>query len=227
MTMIRIGGCCASMVRICTGEVWVRSTGGGCVALCRQVERVVVGARRVVCGDVQRAEIDPVDFDVRTFGDRAAHGAEDGGDLLHRAADRVDQAGLARARRQGGVEPLVRQAGVQLGVFQCRAARLDQGGQGVLEPVQRGAPLAALFGRGLAEVAQQPGQAAVPAEQWRCGQRPRRAGRRRQRGQLRFRPGRRRGRRSCGLARARRQPFPPSPRVERKCPGLAVRPAPS
>ena len=25
-TMMRIGGCCASIVRICTGEVWVRST---------------------------------------------------------------------------------------------------------------------------------------------------------------------------------------------------------
>ena len=29
MTMTRIGGCCVSMVRICTGEVCVRSTGGG------------------------------------------------------------------------------------------------------------------------------------------------------------------------------------------------------
>ncbi len=25
-TMMRSGGCCASIVRICTGEVWVRST---------------------------------------------------------------------------------------------------------------------------------------------------------------------------------------------------------
>ena len=44
------------------------------------------------------------------------------------------------------------------------AAGLDQGGQRVLEPVQRGAALAALLGRGLAEVAQQGGEAAVAAE---------------------------------------------------------------
>jgi hypothetical protein len=29
MTMVRIGGGWFSMVRICTGDVWVRSTGGG------------------------------------------------------------------------------------------------------------------------------------------------------------------------------------------------------
>ena len=148
MTMTRIGGGCASMVRICTGEVCVRSTGGGALPRCRQVERVVVGARGVVRGDVERGEIHPVGFDVGAVGDRAAHGAEDRGDLLHGAADRVDQAGLARARRQGGIEALGRQAGVEFGVLQRGAAGLDQGGQRVLEPVQRGTALAALLGRG-------------------------------------------------------------------------------
>ena len=80
----------------------------------------------------------------------AAHGAEDRRDLLHGAADRMDQAGLARARRQGGIETFGGQPGVEFGVLQCGAAGLDQGGERVLEPVQRGAALAALLGRGLA-----------------------------------------------------------------------------
>ena len=134
------------------------------VARARQVERVVVGARGMVRRDVERAEIHPVGFDVGTIGDRAAHGAEDRGDLLHGAADRMDQAGLARARRQGGIEAFGGQAGVEFGVLQRGTAGLDQGGQRVLQPVQRGTALAALLGRGLAEVAQQRGQAAVAAE---------------------------------------------------------------
>ena len=134
------------------------------VALRRQVERVLVGARGMMRRDVERGEIHPVGFDVGAFGDRAAHGAEDRGDLLHGAADRVDQAGLARARRQGGVEAFCRQPGVEFGVLQFGAAGLDQGGERVLELVQRGAALAALLGRGLAEVAQQGGEPAVAAE---------------------------------------------------------------
>ena len=57
-----------------------------------------------------------------------------------------------------------RQAGVEFGVLQRGAAGLDQAGQRVLQPVQRGAALAALLGRGLAEVAQQRGEAAVAAQ---------------------------------------------------------------
>ncbi len=83
-----------------------------------QVERVVVGARRVMRRDVERAEIVPVALDVRSFGDGEAHGAEDRRDLLHRAADRMDQAGGARARRQRGIEPLGGEAGVECGRFQ-------------------------------------------------------------------------------------------------------------
>ena len=134
------------------------------VALCRQVERVVVGARGMVRWDVERAEIHPVGFDVGAFGDRAAHGAEDRGDLLHGAADRVDQASLAGTRRQRGIEAFGGQAGVEFGVFQGGAAGFDEPGQRVLELVQRGSALAALLGRGLAEVAQQCGQASIAAK---------------------------------------------------------------
>ena len=63
-----------------------------------------------------------------------------------------------------GSSRLGRQARIEFGVFQFGAAGLDQGGQRVLELVQRGTALAALLGRGLAEVAQQAGQPAVAAE---------------------------------------------------------------
>ena len=45
-TMMRIGGFCASIVRICTGEVWVRSTSREPSARSRQVEGVVLLAGR-------------------------------------------------------------------------------------------------------------------------------------------------------------------------------------
>ncbi len=134
------------------------------VALRGKVERVVVGAGGMMRRDVQRAEIQPVGFHVGTLGDLAAHGAEDRGNLLHGAADRVDQAGLARARRQGRVEAFGGQAGVKVRGFQRNAARFDESGERVLELVQRGAPFPALVGRGLAKVTQQRRQAAVAAQ---------------------------------------------------------------
>ena len=76
----------------------------------------------------------------------------------------MDQAGLARTRRQGGIEALGRQAGVEFGILQFGAAGLDQGGERVLEPVQIGTALAALLGRGASEIAQQGGETAVAAE---------------------------------------------------------------
>ena len=67
--MTRNGKSRVSIARDCTGEVWVRSTRGGRVADRRQIERVLVGARRMVRRDVERAEIVPVALDVRPFGD--------------------------------------------------------------------------------------------------------------------------------------------------------------
>ena len=104
------------------------------------------------------------DLDVGAFGDLAAHGAEDGGDFFHRAADGVDGAAVAGAGRQGGIETLGGEAGVECGVFQFGAAGFDEGCERVLELVKRGATFAALLGRGLAEVAEQSSEAAVAAE---------------------------------------------------------------
>ena len=129
-----------------------------------QIEGVMVGARRVMRGDVQRAEVEPVAFDIGAIDHAAAHGAEDRGDFLHGAGDGVDQAGLARARRQGWIDAFGQQAGVESGVLELDFPRFDRRGQGVFQPIKRGAAVLALFGRRLAEVAQHPGQAAVAAE---------------------------------------------------------------
>ncbi len=72
---------------------------------------------------------------------------------------------VSRGRgRQRGIEAFGSQAGIEFGVFQRGAAGFDQSGERVLELVQRGTALAALFGRGLAEVAEQGGEASVAAE---------------------------------------------------------------
>ena len=188
MTITRIGGSCVSMVRICTGEVCVRSTGGGSLPRRgRQIERVVVGARRMMRRDVQRAEIVPVAFDVRTLGDGAAHGAEDRGDFLHGAADRVDQAGLARTRRQGRIDAARRRGGRPARRFPARgagprsprSARPSAGS--ARRRVRAAAPAGSCRGRAAARSACRCGRAR------RCGPRPRRAGRWRRRARPRSR----------------------------------------
>ncbi len=88
----------------------------------------------------------------------------DGGDLLHGAADRVDQADLARTRRQRGVEAFGRKPAVEFGTFQVGPAGFDQGREGVLELVQCRAPFPTLLRWRLAEIAQQGSEPAVAAE---------------------------------------------------------------
>jgi hypothetical protein len=46
--MMRSGGFSLSMVLICTGLVWVRSTGAGAVGRLWKIERVVVLPRRML-----------------------------------------------------------------------------------------------------------------------------------------------------------------------------------
>ena len=99
--MIRNGGLPASMVRICTGLVWVRSSSGRPSPLGLQVEGVEHLPGRMLGRDVERLEIVPVVLDVRAFGHGEAHVGEDRDDLLGGLADRVDAA-LAAARAPAG-----------------------------------------------------------------------------------------------------------------------------
>jgi hypothetical protein len=134
------------------------------VALRGQIERVVIGARRMVRRDIERRKIHPIGLDVGAFGDFAAHGAEDGGDLLHRPADRVDAAVRVRTRRQGWIEPFRCQASVELGFLQFKAARFDASSERVLQPVQSSAALAALLWRGLPQITQECREATAAAQ---------------------------------------------------------------
>ncbi len=77
---MRSGGFSFSMVRICTGEVCVRSSKRsrcGFRFLLRDEERVLRVARRMVRRKIQRLEIVVVGLDLRTFFDRVAEIAED------------------------------------------------------------------------------------------------------------------------------------------------------
>ncbi len=94
-------------------------------------------AGRVLGRDVEGGEVVEVVLDVRPLGDGEAHLAEDGDDLVHRLADRVQLALGLRPRRQGDVDGLARQPRVERGGVQHRLARLDGRGDPVLERVQR------------------------------------------------------------------------------------------
>ena len=63
------------------------------------VERVHLGPRRVMTGNVQRIEIVPVILDLRPFGHRKAHIGENRRDLFCHLADGVDRAKAAGAAR--------------------------------------------------------------------------------------------------------------------------------
>ncbi len=58
----------------------------------RQIESIVHFARRVAGREIERSEIMEVILDVRTFGNRKAHVAENRYELFHRLSYRVDRA---------------------------------------------------------------------------------------------------------------------------------------
>ena len=97
------------MVRICTGEVCVRSSRRSRCGRrsCPAMNSVSWVSRAGMVGrKVQRLEIVVVAFDLRPFGDRITHGDEDGDDLVHRAQHRMAHAELAVNAGQGHVDAL-------------------------------------------------------------------------------------------------------------------------
>ena len=80
---MRTGGGCASIVRICTGEVCVRSTTSRRAG---DVEGVLHVARGVILGHRQRFEVVEVGLDLRPVGDGEAELREDRLDLAPRDA---------------------------------------------------------------------------------------------------------------------------------------------
>ena len=101
-----------------------------------QVEGVHHRAGWVVGGNVQRAEIIPVVFDVRAVLDGKTHGAENRRDLLGGAADRVDRPGNFGADGGGDVDPFRRQPALQRRRIQHRAAFRQRLGDDSFENIQ-------------------------------------------------------------------------------------------
>ena len=91
-------------------------------------ERVVHLARRMAGREVELGEIVVVALDVRPFGDRKAHVGENGGDLVHHLADRMDAAGLdaGQADGQRDVERLALELRLERRALQHRAPRRER-----------------------------------------------------------------------------------------------------
>jgi len=84
-------------------------------------------------GNVQRAKIEPVAFDIRALGERAAHAPKIAAisSMVRAIGDQPFRVG----GRQGGVDPLMRQTLIQ-GRIQARTSGIQSHGQRVLELVQ-------------------------------------------------------------------------------------------
>ena len=102
-------------------------------------------------GNVQRRKIVEVAFDVRAFGNGEPHLAEDRNHLVDGLADRMDAAGALGPLRQGDVDPVRREAGVQGLGLQHVLAGIDRVGDRVFQNVQLLAGIAAVLGRQLAD----------------------------------------------------------------------------
>ena len=128
------------------------------------VERVHLGPRRVMRGDVQRVEIIPVRVDARAFRDRESHIRKDRRHFLGHLADRMDRPGPAPTPRQGHVQPLGPQPLIQRGIAQSGLLR----GQGtrdlILQRIQRGTGHLPLLRAHLAQFAHLQAQLALLAQ---------------------------------------------------------------
>ena len=137
--MTRIGGFWLSIVRTCTGLVWVRRSLRSPMRVGLEKERVVHLARRMAGREVELGEIIVVALDVRPFGDGKAHLGENGGDLVHHLADRMDAAGLdaRQGDRQRDVERLALELRLERRPLEHRAPRRERFRDLILQRVDR------------------------------------------------------------------------------------------
>ncbi len=89
---MRIGGGAASIVRICTVEVWVRRK-----PAIGQIKCVLLVARRMIGRSVQRVEAMPFRLDVGAFGKRESHPAENTDRAIEHLRERMKRAEFMRA----------------------------------------------------------------------------------------------------------------------------------
>ena len=95
------------MVRICTGEVWVRRTSPDSCG--PDPEGVLQGARRVVRRHVEGVEVVPLGLDLGTLRPLVAHRDEQVGDPLHQRGQRVPGPGRDPVPGQRDVDGLLDQ----------------------------------------------------------------------------------------------------------------------
>ena len=135
MTM-RTGGGCYSMVRIWTGEVWVRISRRS-----RSGRRSWLAITSVSCvsragwpgGKFMRLEVVEVGFDLGPDADGVAQRRKDGDDLVHGAGDGVLGAGEAAGAGQRDVDGLGGEGGI---ARTCAGSLVEQAFDELLERVE-------------------------------------------------------------------------------------------
>ena len=91
------------------------------ITLCTvHIERVHLGACRVVARDIQRVKVIPIGINARAFSHGKPHLSEDGCHLFLDLRNRVDCTHRTFACWQSNVQPFVAQTFVQCGVRQTR-----------------------------------------------------------------------------------------------------------
>ena len=90
------------------------------IFVCIKEERIMHFARGMPFWEIQRREIVPVVFDVRSFSNGKAHIAKDGCNFLKHLHNRVQGTDMFRLWRQGHVELFSCQLRFQCFVFKCR-----------------------------------------------------------------------------------------------------------
>ena len=106
---MRTGGGCCSMVRICTGEVWVRRSRRSrerAAFLIGDDEGILRIARGMARREVHALEVVEVGFDLGTDADGVAQGGENTDDFVERARDGVLGTGEAARAGQSDVDGL-------------------------------------------------------------------------------------------------------------------------
>ncbi len=153
-------------MRTCTGLVWVRRTFRSPLLVGLEKERVVHLARRMAGREVELGEIVVVALDVRPFGDGEAHLGENGGDLVHHLADRMDAPGLDAGQGNGqrDVERLALELRLERRALEHRAPRRERFSDLILQRIDGRAVRLALVRRELAERREQRGDRSLLAE---------------------------------------------------------------
>src|SRR5688572_14075654 len=130
-----------------------------------EIESVVHRPRGMVCGDVERFEVVPVVFDLRTVGDREAAAAKDLFDAATRARDRMQPAETLAPARQRDVDGIAGELRRKLLGFERGAARIQRCAQRFLRFIDLRARGLARFGIHRPERLELRGDLAFLAEQ--------------------------------------------------------------